>query len=123
VTDCNCDQAIELQRKTKRLGLLLALRYLRSVEPSQGMTWRDGQGPGDAHRRWRVRFRRVRNMLGNLKAPHSHATELDAGGMLGLGEALPGHDTIAVVEQADGEEPGHERQCDTSCVNVSKEQE
>lgn len=70
IADCNCPQVIELKRKNKRLGLLLALRYLRSVEPSPAMTGRDGKAMGDAHKRWRVRFRRVRSMLGNLKAPH-----------------------------------------------------
>lgn len=106
--ECGCDSALAQRRKTKRLGLMLALRYLRSIEPSPAMTGRDGTRPGDAHRRWRVRFRRVRSMLGNLKAPNRQHPELDASGMLGLGEAPPGHHAVAVVEQADGEEPGHE---------------
>ncbi len=120
---CNCDQALALRQKTLRLGLLLALRYLRSVEPSPAMTGRDGTTMGDAHRRWRVRFRRVRSMLGDLKATNRHAAELDSSGMLGLGEAPTGHHAVAVVEQADAQEPGHDCQSDTSHVTMSKEQE
>ena len=120
-TDCNCPQALALKRKNLRLGLLLALGYLRATEPSPAMTGRDGTRMGDAHRRWRVRFRRVRSMLGNLKAVDRHHPELDSSGMLGLGEALPGDDAIAVVEQADGEETGHDGQDSTTCDRMANQ--
>lgn len=118
---CNCDQALSLKEKARVLGLWVAYYRLRSSEPATCETGKHGRAPGDAHRAWRLKLRRVQALLGQRKAPNGHHPELDSGGMLGLGEALPGDNAIAVVEQADGEEAVHGGQDSTTCDRMANQ--
>lgn len=115
---CNCDQALALKEKARVLGLWVAYYRLRSSEPATCETGKHWRAPGDAHRAWRLKLRRVQALLGQRKAPHGHHPEFDSSGMLGLGEALPSDNAIAVIEQADGHEP-HERHCDATQDKLS----
>lgn len=61
---CGCDESLIRRTKLRRVGLKLAERYLRTIEPTRFEYGRGGHYPGDAHKRWSERFQRVRAMMG-----------------------------------------------------------